>query len=450
MAIMVREKSFYKNFFSLMFVMVLQSLVTTSVTLADNLMLGNFSEEALSGVALVNQIQFFLNMLVMGVGEAIVVLSTQYWGKKDIGSIKKIINCGMRVVAVVSLSVGIFVFFFPELTLSIFTSDEAVIAEGIKYLQIICFSYIFFGITNVLLAGLRSVETVQVGFYVSVSTLLINVALNYTLIYGNFGAPRLGAQGAAIATLTARIIELVVVIIYLSKVDKKLNLNLKSFGKLDMSLFKDYIKVGTPILIANATWGIAMIAQMAILGHLGSTVIAANSIANTIFQLIAVFSFSSSNSAGIIMGRTVGEGNFDKVRQYTKTFQVIFICIGVVAGIALFFAKTPILSLYTISEETRALTNSFLNVLSITIVGSSYQVACLVGIVRGSGDTKFVLYNDLIHQYLIIVPLSWLAAYVWKLDPVIVYFFLKSDQILKCFVAVVKINKYNCAIKLTK
>ncbi len=450
MSIFVKDTGFYKNFFSLMSVMVLQSLVTTSVSLADNVMLGNYSESALAGVALAVQIQFILNMIVMGVGEGIVVLSSQYWGLKDLESIKKIINCAVRTAGILSLAAGIFVFFFPNFTLSLFTSDQTVIAEGVKYLQIICFSYLLFALTNTLLAGLRSVETVKIGFYISMSTLIINVILNYILIYGNFGAPRLGVQGAAIATLIARIIEFFIVVIYLSRFDKKLKLTLKSFKKLDPILYKDYIRVGIPVVISNAMWGIAMSVQMAILGHLGATAIAANSIAGTVFQLLSVFSYSASNATGVIVGRTVGEGDYKRLREYTKTLQVIFLIIGVIAGIGLYLVKEPILSLYILSDETYNMASGFINVLCITLVGTSYQVACLVGIVRGAGDTKFVLYNDAVFQWLIVIPLSLLAAYVWQLNPIIVFFFLKSDQLLKCLVAVVKVNKSNLAKKLTR
>ncbi len=450
MSIFVKDSGFYKNFFSLMAAMVLQSLVTTAVSLADNVMLGNYSEPALAGVSLAIQIQFVLNMIVLGVGEGIVVLSSQYWGIKDMDAIKMIINCATKTACLISAVVGAVAFIFPESTISLFTSDEAVITEGVKYIQIISFSYILFALTNTLLAGLRSVETVKIGFYISMSTLIINVLLNYILIYGNFGAPRLGVQGAAIATLTARIIEFIVVVIYLKRFDKKLKLTLSSFGHVDPILFKDYIKVGIPVIISNAMWGVAMSVQLAILGHLGPAVITANSVSVTIFQISSVFSYSASNATGVIVGRTVGEGNFKKLKEYTKTLQVIFIVLGVFAGSLLFFIKEPILSLYTLSSETRAITDGFLNVWSIAIVGTSYQVACLVGIVRGAGDTKFVLYNDSVFQWGIVIPLSLLAAYVWKLDPVIVFFFLKSDQLLKCIVAAVKVNKTDFAKKLTR
>ncbi len=140
MSLFVKETKFYRNFFSLMSVMVVQNIITTSVALADNVMLGNYSEQALSGVALANQIQFILNMIVIGVGEGIVVLSSQYWGKKDLESVKKIINCAIRVTLTISLFATVFIYFFPHFTLSLFTDDEAVITEGVKYLKIIIFN----------------------------------------------------------------------------------------------------------------------------------------------------------------------------------------------------------------------------------------------------------------------------------------------------------------------
>ncbi|MFR9047651.1 MAG: MATE family efflux transporter [[Clostridium] leptum] len=184
-----KNQSFYKSYFSMTLVIALQNLVVYSVSLADNVMLGGYSELALSGVALCNQIQYFLQMTVMGIGAAMVVLASQFWGKKDTQSVQKIIAVGFWVAVAVSMLLWCAAFFFPHGCLGLLTDDQEVIGEGVKYLKIICFTYVFFGMTNTLLAGLRSVETVRIGFLVSGSTLVINVCLNYLLIYGNFGAP---------------------------------------------------------------------------------------------------------------------------------------------------------------------------------------------------------------------------------------------------------------------
>ena len=219
-ALFTKDKDFYKRLFSLIIVIALQNLVVFSVNLADNVMLGGYSEAGLSGVALVNQIQFLLQMLVMGTAEGIVVLSARSWGRRDIASIRLVTAIGMLLALIVAAFMFLAVQIFPSQALGFFSNDAPVIAEGVKYLRIVSFTYPFFAMSSILLAMLRSVETVKVGFMVSVSTLIINVCLNYTLIYGHFGAPQLGVQGAAIATLTSRIVEFFIIVIFLAKFDE--------------------------------------------------------------------------------------------------------------------------------------------------------------------------------------------------------------------------------------
>lgn len=450
MGILTKEKQFYRNFFSLTAIIALQNIITCGVNLADNIMLGRYMEEALSGVALVNQIQFILNMITMGIGEGIVVLSSQYWGKKDTKAIKRILSCALRVGIIAAFLLAASVFIFPNQVLSLFTNEQGVINEGVKYLKIVCFTYPFFAITNILLAGLRSVETVKVGFLVSLSTLCINVVLNYILIYGHFGAPALGIRGAAIATLISRVIETAIVIFYLKNKDKKLCIRFSDLKTLDTRIVKDYFRVGLPVIASNTMWGLAMAVQASILGHLGATAIAANSIASTVFQIISVVAYAGASATCVITGRTIGEGNIDKLKSYTNTFQCIFIVIGLLTGLALFSVKDLILGFYTVSEETRLLARQFITVLSVMVVGTSYQVACCTGIVRGGGDTKFVLINDTCFMWGLVLPSALVAAYVLGLPPVIVFCCLKCDQILKCIVAAIKVNRHGWVKQLTK
>ena len=228
MRLFVKDKGFYKSFFSLTGMIALQNIITYSVNLADNLMLGAYSENAMSGVALVNQIQFLLQMLVLGVGEGLVVLASQYW---EAGSpAHKALNL-LRSGRRPERCPGAFLppFFRAPLLSFSFTDQWVYVDEAVKYMNIICFSYPIFAVTNVLLASLRSVETVKIGYLVSFSTLLINCTLNYILIFGNLGAPEMGARGAAVATLIARVIELGIVLIYLFFIDKSCALNLKNY-----------------------------------------------------------------------------------------------------------------------------------------------------------------------------------------------------------------------------
>ncbi|SFL66476.1 putative efflux protein, MATE family [Paenibacillus sp. 1_12] len=442
MSLFVRERFFYKRFLLLTLMIGLQNMITLGVNLSDNLMLGGYSESSLSGVSLANQIQFILQMLVMGAGEGMVIMASRYWGAKDTGSIKKVISIGMRLAILLSVIMLAIVFFFPEGCLSLFTNDQSVISEGMAYLKIICFSYVFFAITNVLLASLRSVETVKVGLVVSLSTLVINVCLNYVLIYGHFGFPSLGVSGSAIATLIARIIECIIVCVYIKRFDTKILLKLKDFFYIDPFLFKQYIKIGSPIVLSNALWATAMAVQTAILGHMGGPAIAANSIATTIFQLVSVLLFASASASAILIGTTIGQGQLDKVKAYSKTLQILYVFIGIGTGFLLFVTKDYVINLYAISYDAKALALQFMTVLSITVIGTAYQMPVLTGIVRSGGDTRFVLYNDFIFMWLVVLPASALCAFVFDLSPVVTFMFLKCDQILKCFVAIVKVNRY--------
>lgn len=450
MALMVRDKKLYRSFFSMTAVIALQNLITFAVNLADNVMIGRFSQDALSGVAIVNQIQFLLQMMIGGIGNAIVVLGAQYWGKRQTGPIKKVSAIGMRLGLATGLLFNIAVFAAPAPILSLLTNEEAVIAEGVRYMKIVCFSYVFFALTNVTLAALRSVEEVRIGFVSTLVALVLNVALNYGLIYGNWGMPRLGVEGAAIATLISRVAESAVTVVYALCMEKKVHLRFSDLFRTDRQMRRDYLKSGLPLIASNTIWGIAMAVQTAILGRLGSDTIAANSIATTLFQVISVVLYASANAAGVVIGKAVGEGNIPLVRSYAKTLQVLFLLIGLASGGIFLLCRDLILSLYVITPETHRIAAQFINILSVTCIGSSYQVSCLTGIVTGGGDTRFVLFNDLFFQWVVVIPSALVSAFVIHAPLWVTFLCLKSDQILKCIPACIKVNRFRWIRTLTR
>ena len=258
---MIREKNFYRAFFALTLSLALQNLLTFGVNLMDTVMLGRYSQEAMSGVSLCNQVQFLLQMLVGGAGEGAVVLGAQYWGKNRLEPIPHIIGVALRFGVALSALLFALVLFFPEELLRLLNRDPEVIRQGVMYFQIICFSYIIFTVTNLLVASLRSIGLVKIGYVISFSTLCINVTLNYLLIYGNLGCPELGVRGAAVATLVSRCVELLIVAYYLKFREKRLNLTLKKLIRIDRSYQRDYNQVSAPVLVNQALWGIAQMVQ---------------------------------------------------------------------------------------------------------------------------------------------------------------------------------------------
>lgn len=449
--IFVREKQFYRDFFMLGSVIAAQNIIVFAVNLADNVMIGGYSEIALSAVAVVNQIQFLLQMLALGTVNGLVVLASQYWGSRNTKPIKLVMSSALIFGMLLTFLLFFSVLFFPEGCFKLLTDQVAVVNEAKLYLKIICFSYPLFTLTQLFLGLMRSVEKVRIGFVVSVVALFVNVILNYGLIYGRLGMPELGIRGAAIATLISRIAEFAVASAYVFFVDKRIDLRLKDLFRFRKEYISDYFRVGFPLILSSASWGVAMTVQGSILGHLGSeSVLGANSIASAVFSVVSVAAYAAGNASGVIIGKTIGENRLADVKAYTRTFQALFLIIGVVSGVILFLCKGLVIGFYAVSAQTAALADSMMTVLSVTLVGTAYEAPCLTGIVSAGGDTSFVLKNDLIFMWCIVIPLSLLSAFVLKLPPIVTFICLKSDQVTKCAVAAVKVNRFKWIRKLTR
>ncbi|MEE1065129.1 MAG: MATE family efflux transporter [Acutalibacteraceae bacterium] len=447
----IKDSSFYKAFFAMTITMALQNLIIFGVNLADSVMMGAYSETALSGVGICNNIQFFLNMAASGVASGMTVIASQYWGQKEKKPIYKVSAVAMWISIAFSVIIFGFAAVAPETLIRLFTDKQAVVEQAVLYLGIIKYSYLLFALTTILLAILRSVETVKIGFYVSLSSFAINILLNYMLIYGKFGAPEMGIRGAAVATLVSRAIELAVVVVYILFIDKKLKMRICDLFLTDKQMFRDYFKTGSPLMMSSVSWGIAMSIQGAIIGRLIESAIAANSIATTIFQVATVICYASSNVACVLIGKTIGENKpIDIIKRRSKNLQLIFLGIGVVSSAILLLTKNLIIDFYSASPQTVDITNQFIWVLAVTIIGTAYEAPSLCGIVSGGGDTSFVLKNDIIFMWLIVLPISILSAFVFKFPVVVTFACLKADQVLKCAVAVVKVNKFNWIKNVTK
>lgn len=446
-----KDRNFYRSFAVLCLTLMLEQAVILSVNLADNIMLGRYSESALSGVAAVNQIQFVLQQIVFGVSNGMIVLGSQYWGQKRTGEIRMLSSIAMRAALGVAIALFIAVSLFPEQTLRLFTRDAAIVAEGVAYLKITRFTYLFFAASSILLGTMRVVESVQIALRVSLLSLVLNCSINYVLIYGRFGAPEMGVRGAAIGTLAARIVELFVFAWYVFVRDRRVSMQPSDFLSADREMARDFFRVASPVILTQTLWGLANALQTVILGHMSDVAIAAQSISSNVFLLLKVASVGASSAAAILIGKAIGEGkDLSVLKEYTRTLQALFVAIGLVLGAALMIIRVPLLRVYNISDETRALANAYMIIQSVVLVTMSYQMPTNGGIIRGGGDTRFVMILDLISIWGIVLPFSCLAAFVWRLSPIIVIILLNSDQVFKCVPAFIRVNSYKWIKRLTR
>lgn len=445
-----RDKSYYRSLVTLAIPVALQSLITFLVSFADNLMVNALGDSAVSGVYMGSQIQTFIQMFTSGVGGAILIIAAQYWGKRDHEPIKKIIAIGVRIsilVGVVFTAIGLA---FPEQIIRFFTMDAGVVAEGTTYLRWVCLSYVFFCVTQALISAMRSVEVARIGMLVSLASLVVNIVLNYILIFGKLGFEPMGVKGAAIATVWSRVVETAVIVYYVFVYDKKLRFKAKDLLLQDRVLTKDFIRYGIPLVAGEVVWSVNMMMNSKILGGYGETVITAASVANTLNTLAFITISGLASAVGIITGKTIGAGKTELMKEYARTTQVLFLCVGLFSGALVALIGKPFVGLYGgISEEAARHSLSFARVLAVTIIGSGYQMPCLFGLVKSGGDISFVFRNDTIFVFLVVLPSAALAAHLGA-PAWVTFACLKCDQILKCFVAVVKVNRYNWMKNLTR
>ena len=447
--LLTKDKTFYKTLVALAIPIALQNLVTFSVNLADSVMVGALGDAAVSGMYMGNQIQTLLQVFSGGIEGAILVLAAQYWGQRDTASIRKICSIGIRLSVLVGGVLTLLCSLLPDEIIGLFSHDPETIRCGGEYLGIVCFSYIFFCLTQSLIAAMRSVEIAKIGLYVSLCSLVTNVGLNYVLIFGKLGFPAMGIKGAAIATVIARILETALVAFYVLK-DKRLCFRLKDLLVTDRGLLSDFLRYGLPIIGGQVVWAVNMLASSAIMGrNTAEGAVVAMSIAGTVNNLAYVVMNGMSGAVGIITGKTIGAGEVEKMKEYARTVQILFLGLGLITGLTVFSVRDFAISLYAVSDAAVAQAKTFINVLSVTIVGTCYQAACLFGLVKSGGDISFVFKNDAIFVFLVVLPSAILAT-VLGAPAWVVFACLKCDQILKCFVAVVKINSFNWMKKLTR
>ncbi|MBQ4638791.1 MAG: MATE family efflux transporter [Clostridia bacterium] len=450
MRIITRDKTYYKSLVTLAIPVALQGLITFLVNFADNLMVNSLGDAAVSGVYMGNQIQTFIQMFTSGIGGSIVIIAAQYWGKRDTERIRCLVATGVKIAALVGVIFSAIGLLFPSQIIRIFINDPEVIAQGTIYLKWVCLSYAFFCVTQALISAMRSVEVTKVGLIVSISSLFVNISLNYVLIFGKLGFPAMGVKGAAIATLVSRMAETAVIAYYVLIYDKRLGFGIKDLLLSDKQLTHDFIKYGLPLVAGEIVWSVNMMCNSKILGGYGAAVVTAASVANTL-QTLALITISGLASAvGIITGKTIGAGKKELMKEYAMTTQVIFLCVGLLSGALVFGISKFFVGLYTgISADAATQALLLARVISVTIIGTGYQMPCLFGLVKSGGDIHFVFKNDSIFVFCVVLPSAILASYLGA-PAWVTFACLKCDQILKCFVAVVKINKFNWMKDLTR
>ena len=437
--IITRDKRFYRLLFSIALPIAVQNLITFMVSMVDTLMVGALGEIQLSAVSIANNLFFVLTILMFGLAGGSNIMISQYWGKGNVKTIHKILAIMSRVCLLIT---GIFIFialFLPKYFMGIFTTDKAVIDFGASYLRIVCIGYLFYSITNCTIMMLRSVKTVSISIIVYTASLVVNSILNWIFIFGNLGAPELGIRGAAIATVCARITEFSIVLVFMFIYERKIGLKIEHLLKLDKEILKDYVGLCTPVLCNELLWAIGASMISVIVGRMGTEVVAANSINGVAHQFVTVFIFGMSNATAVIIGNTIGEGKKEKAKEYAYSIGIFSVVMGCISGLMILLIKPFVVNFYNVSYSTKLIAMEIMTVTSGIIVFQSLASNFMMGVLRGGGDAKFVLINDLIFMWLVAIPGGFFVAFVLELPVALVFLVIKCDEILKSLTSVYRV-----------
>lgn len=427
----MKEENFYKKVLLLVLPMALQNLINVGITAADVIMLGKVDEKVLSGASLGGQVPFILNLFLFGIASGAAVLTAQYWGKKDTDSIEKILGIALTIAMAAGFLFAIVTLIIPKQIMGIFTNDEEVIGYGVRYLRILAFTYPIVTITATYLNIIKSIERVVISTIVYGSSLGINIIMNGILIFGLFGAPRLGVAGAAIGTLCARISEAIIVAFYAGFRNKDVRMRMKYMFRVDKQLCRDFLLYSSPVIINELLWGLGVSANSAIIGHLGSSATAAYSVAQVTRQLAMVIVLGLANATAIMIGKVIGEKREDLAVLYAKKFVRLTAICSALGSLLVVAIRPFLISGLEFSGQAAGYMRIFLIFLAVHIVFYGINVTIIVGILRSGGDTRYGMCVDAGAMWCGSILCGFLAAFVFRLPVEVVYAILLCDEVIK-------------------
>jgi len=434
----ITEKSFYRNLLAIAGPMAFQYAISFGVTLMDSVMLGSLGDVAISGANLGNQMQTLVMSCSYGLASGGGVLIAQYWGKKDMAHIRKVVRlavqavfCAVSVLTLLSLA-------FPHQILRIFTPDAQVIEAGASYLSVVAFSYLPYALASCYLSSLRGTEQVKMTVGVYGCSFFVNVIFNYIFIFGKLGAPALGVRGAAVGTVCARCSELILALIYMYTKEKLVGFRVKDCFTWDKELLGEYFRHSLPVVGNELLWGFGSTVTSIIMGQISRTFVAASSITMVLHQLSFVTLNGVGNAAAVLTGRTVGEGSYARVQRVANTLVALSFGLGALNCLFILCVRPLFLAMYHVSPAVHEAAYGMIGVLALLQLTMGVELTCVVGVLRGGGDTRMGFLLDCGTLWLTSIPLGFFTGLVLHWPAV--YACLKIDSPVKVLLSLIRIK----------
>lgn len=424
------DTHFYKKLFKLALPITLQALLVALVAVCDAFMLGRIDQNAMAAVSLATQIQFLQNMVVFAITSSLSILGAQYWGKGDKETISKIFRIGLRTIGGVSFVVAAFCVFCPEMLMRIFAKEGPLVVIGAEYLRIAGISYLITGISQCYLTILKVTDKATLSAFIGGGAVILNIILNAIFIYGLLGFPAMGAKGAALATLIARIVELFVAIGFSLQKDA-IKAHWSRIFERFPTLSADFRKCVLPLLGGVFFWGIGFSSYTAVLGHLGEDAAAANAAAAVLRDLLCCLTDGMAAAAIIVVGNELGAGKLELGKLYGCRMAILSVVVGILTMGAVLLLAPLVINNMKLTVEARELLQGMFYILSVYMIGRCINTIVINGVFCAGGDTIFDMYSLAICMWGLAVPLAFLGAFVFHWPILLVYGCTCVDEVGK-------------------
>ncbi len=450
---MLKDKSFFKKTFAITIPIALQGLLQNALNLVDTIMIGQLGDASIAAVGLANRVFFVYVLLLFGISSGSSILAAQYFGKRDMIGIRRVLRISLIIGVIASFLFLIPAVLFPEFVMRIFTTEQDTIKIGASYLVIIAISYPLTAITNSYVVILRSMHFVKIPIVITTAAIGVNVVLNYGLIFGKLGLPEMGVAGAALATLIARIVEVgvLLLIVYLHKVGDggvgdfihtKYN-KIKEGGVpfLNVAFVKKYIITALPVIINEAMWGLGVAFYSIAYGHMGKEAAAAMTITNSVEQLVLVFFFGMCNAAAVILGNEMGANQLEKAERHAKNYMILMFIMSCIGAVLTIFLRGAIILIFPVSDLVAEYIRYSLLVFALYMPIRMLNALIIVAILRSGGDTIAALLLDVSGVWLIGIPAAFIGGLVFHLPVYLVYALILIEEVYKLTLGYLRYRK---------
>ncbi|MGL5314318.1 MAG: MATE family efflux transporter [Peptostreptococcaceae bacterium] len=406
------NKRFYKILISLCIPIIIQQLISTSVNVIDTMMISSLGEASVASIGVANQFFFLFSMALSGITGGAGVFISQFFGKNDVSNIRKVTGFSVILAIILSLLFFIPALVIPTSIINIFSYDPEVVKLCTEYFSIVVFCYPLIAISSVFSMGSRGVRNPKLGMICSAIALGTNIVLNYGLIFGNLGLPALGVKGAALATLIARVIELVLILgyVYYVKKDYILKFGIKDLKLIDSSFIKVFTSKSLPIFLNDTTWAIGTVLYSVAYSKAGTSAIAASQIATSTGNFFIMTAVCIAIGASIMLGNELGADHIDRAIIYAKKFSIIIFIAGLIFGGLLILNIPMLLNIFSVSDHLVGDMTKIFTIMGALMALKSFNVLIVIGVLRSGGDTKYALGLELGCMWLVSLPLTFIAA----------------------------------------